>query len=592
MNSLIRLAANALPGEKKYVLFAGAGVSKDAGIPTAWDLMLETAKYVYLDVHPDQDKREVTSKEIEDWFVDSKYAKMEYAEVVGGIYTTPPEQQGFFEDVLGKHEAGNAHRTIAEMVRRGILRAIITTNFDHCLENALKETGQEVQVIASDDALESTEPLIHCKKVRVYKPHGTLGEGALRNTPKDLESLSPLIEKELIRLLSEHGVIIIGYSGRDPGILKVLRSRKNTYYPMFWVNPELPSDNAQKLIDNERVVYTQCKGAGAFLNDLLKLQDRIRALAPSGSFPGPTIADLKEALSGSESASMRYRDFLEGITQDLKKIKPDFSRFDNLDEAIYNQIEIGEDISYRFIEAVLLAARYDDAEVFKTIYNFFGEYLKLYEPPRGFSGTYKLTDFDGYKYLIYEMFLGFVASLIHSSKWVILRGLLKHELFVEEHGGEHYKNYTYINEHLASLEDYRQKRLNLNRISLSADMLKERFSDGKLSNLLSFRDIIDGDFFLFQYAVYNFYSAEKYSRNSWNPKTSIYLHHEEPRYLKMAESKEYYSKIYDALRLASPQAFVDGLPLCRDEYDRYYRGSYRVDNPLDYVDSERLGSKV
>lgn len=38
MNSLIRLAANALPGEKKYVLFAGAGVSKDAGIPTVWDL--------------------------------------------------------------------------------------------------------------------------------------------------------------------------------------------------------------------------------------------------------------------------------------------------------------------------------------------------------------------------------------------------------------------------------------------------------------------------------------------------------------------------------------------------------------------------
>jgi len=39
MNPVVKLAASALPGEKKYVLFAGAGVSKDAGMPTAWDLM-------------------------------------------------------------------------------------------------------------------------------------------------------------------------------------------------------------------------------------------------------------------------------------------------------------------------------------------------------------------------------------------------------------------------------------------------------------------------------------------------------------------------------------------------------------------------
>ena len=30
------------------MLFAGAGVSKDAGMPTAWDLMLKTARLLYL----------------------------------------------------------------------------------------------------------------------------------------------------------------------------------------------------------------------------------------------------------------------------------------------------------------------------------------------------------------------------------------------------------------------------------------------------------------------------------------------------------------------------------------------------------------
>jgi hypothetical protein len=40
---LVKLATSAVPGEAKYVCLAGAGLSKDAGLPTAWDLMLETA---------------------------------------------------------------------------------------------------------------------------------------------------------------------------------------------------------------------------------------------------------------------------------------------------------------------------------------------------------------------------------------------------------------------------------------------------------------------------------------------------------------------------------------------------------------------
>ena len=47
MNPIIQLAATALPGDKKFILFAGAGVSKDASIPTAWDLMLKTAALLY-----------------------------------------------------------------------------------------------------------------------------------------------------------------------------------------------------------------------------------------------------------------------------------------------------------------------------------------------------------------------------------------------------------------------------------------------------------------------------------------------------------------------------------------------------------------
>lgn len=193
MNPIVKLAASALPGEKKYVLFAGAGVSKDAGIPTAWDLMLKTASLLYA-----ADNETIDSKiNLEEWFTKSKYAQMEYSELIGKLYPSYPDQQEFLKGYLDKYEIGQAHRGIAELARRGIIRAIITTNFDHYIEKALAEKGLETQVISTDEDLQNSEPLIHCKSVRIYKPHGNLGHGALRNTPKDLKKIVPFDGKRI-----------------------------------------------------------------------------------------------------------------------------------------------------------------------------------------------------------------------------------------------------------------------------------------------------------------------------------------------------------------------------------------------------------
>lgn len=590
MNQLIRLAANALPGEKTYVLFAGAGVSKDAGIPTAWDLMLETAKYFYIAENPDVDEKNIEIREIEDWFTQSKYAEMEYAEIIGGIYENPVEQQRFLEEFLGNREPGEAHRAIAEMARRGILRAIVTTNFDHCLEKALIEKGLDVQIIANENVLEHSEPLIHCKKVRIYKPHGTLGEGKLRNTPKDLESLLPIWQDELTHLFSEHGVTIIGYSGQDKGILNVLLKRKNTYYPLFWVNPSKPSSKtAIDLFETNRATYVHCDGAGKFLNDFLTLQDRIRALTPSGSSGGPSIKELQSALSGNEPPAPLYHDFLKGIYNEIEQIKPDFTKYDNYDDAIYTQIEVGEDISYRFIEASLLAARFNNFEVIKTIYEYFGEFLKLYGIPRGYVGSSRITDFDGNKFLVHEMFLGFIASLIYYDRWELFIELLPHELFTEDYRGEKYVKFTKIYSHLESLNKLRNSRLQLNRKSLSTDILKTRFTDGKLSELLNFKDLSDSDFFLFQYTAYNFAESDGSYRNLWNPKSKIYYLNGTPSYLIKAESRAFSPRLANALGVNDIQ-LKDGITRCRQLLDTW--GSFSFENPLYDYDASRIGSKL
>ncbi|RCV62894.1 hypothetical protein C5S53_16765 [Methanophagales archaeon] len=46
INPIFPLSYNLADGKKKYVLFCGAGVSKDAGIPTGWEILLETVRHI------------------------------------------------------------------------------------------------------------------------------------------------------------------------------------------------------------------------------------------------------------------------------------------------------------------------------------------------------------------------------------------------------------------------------------------------------------------------------------------------------------------------------------------------------------------
>ena len=81
MHPLVTLAANATRGDHRYVCLAGAGLSKDAGLPTAWDLMLKTAKLLRANEEGDF----AIGEDIQTWFNKSPYANMRYDELIGGF---------------------------------------------------------------------------------------------------------------------------------------------------------------------------------------------------------------------------------------------------------------------------------------------------------------------------------------------------------------------------------------------------------------------------------------------------------------------------------------------------------------------------
>ncbi|MHA2062190.1 MAG: hypothetical protein ACW963_07885, partial [Candidatus Sifarchaeia archaeon] len=64
INPMFSLAVNLAAKPKTFVLFCGAGISKDAGIPTGWDVVLDTVMKIYIQEHNGQS---ISNKELEDW---------------------------------------------------------------------------------------------------------------------------------------------------------------------------------------------------------------------------------------------------------------------------------------------------------------------------------------------------------------------------------------------------------------------------------------------------------------------------------------------------------------------------------------------
>lgn len=582
MNPIVKLIANALPGEKSYVLFVGAGVSKDANIPTSWDLMLKTAGLLYLAENPG--KKINSNINLEKWLMDSVYAEMGFSEIMELIYSKNLEQQNFLNKYLNKYDIGESHKGIAELARRGIIRTIITTNFDHYIEKAIENLSFDIQVISSDDDLKNVEPLIQCKSLRIYKVHGNLGCGKLRNTPKDLESLSPLMEQEIIRVLSEHGVIVLGYSGRDIGIKKVFEKRKNNYYPVYWVDPNKPNGLMKEIFKKYNYMYIQCTGAGAFIKEFLRLSREMDKLAPIiGS--APTTVDLENCLKNTKSVGPVYIDFLDSIYKELEGIRPDFSKYKDIDEAILSQINNSESIIYRYVESVLLASRYKNLDALENIYGYFGNLYKLCNIPEGFSGSYYESHFDGYRFIIYEMFVSLIAALIKYENWHIIGNILSNDIFVEQKESK-YISYSRINMSVQSLDISRNNRLHLERASITADLYKNRFTQGNLSQLISHRRFLEADYFLFMRSICN----DQDKLGIWCPRSCVYLNYV-PRFIVKAESRTYLENLVKAAGLDDIKEFAEKFRENNHLINKCFRHCIFYSNPVEDYNLQKIGTR-
>jgi hypothetical protein len=185
---LTQLSFSVYENKGVFALLLGSGLSRASAIPTGWEITLDLVRRVAeaQGVEPQPDWAQ--------WYRDTAGEEPNYSDLLEELASSPDERRSILHSYIEPSEEDReegrkiptaAHRAIAELLRAGYIRVIITTNFDRLLENALRERGIEPTIVASVDALQGAEPITHsaCYIFKVTRPHITVCSiGSLMNS--------------------------------------------------------------------------------------------------------------------------------------------------------------------------------------------------------------------------------------------------------------------------------------------------------------------------------------------------------------------------------------------------------------------------
>jgi hypothetical protein len=308
-------AIHAQPGV--YALLLGSGTSTGAGVPTGWGvitaLVTRAAAAAGHDVSGAVDP--------EQWWQDHGDGQpLGYSGLLAQLASTPGARRALLADFFqatdeereqGIKVPGAAHRAIAELVRRGSIRVILTTNFDRLLEQALDEVGISPQVVATPSAIAGMEPLAHAR-CTVVKLHGDYTRLDQLNTVDELSSYDPVLGQLLERVLDEYGLIINGWSGDwDHALVAAIEGTRTRRYPLFWTTFGDLGDAAKRLVAQHRAQVITKASADQFFPELVDRLVALDSLADPPLNQAMAVARLKRMLPDPRK-HIELRDLLAG----------------------------------------------------------------------------------------------------------------------------------------------------------------------------------------------------------------------------------------------------------------------------------------
>ena len=302
--AIANLALSLVSNPGAYVLLLGSGISRAAGIPTGWEVVLAliTRLAVASGEQPPADPAA--------WYQKARGREPTYTSVIEEVAPLAAERlgllKGFFEATPEERERGlkqptRAHRAIADLAEVGVVRVVVTTNFDRLTETALREAGIEPTVVSSDDDLAGVPPLTQVRCL-VVKAHGDYLDTRIRNTADEVASLEPGVAAYLEDMFREYGLIVAGWSADfDAGLRGVMRSAGAGRYSAHWTSRSGLGTEAAALATDLHAGVVRIRDADSFFAALLEAVRSVQTLIHRGPLGDAlAVATAKRLLASPE----------------------------------------------------------------------------------------------------------------------------------------------------------------------------------------------------------------------------------------------------------------------------------------------------
>ena len=290
IDPLVSLAVNMLAAPGTYAILAGSGLSRAAGIMTGdevlCDLITRVAKAEGAEVGQ-------AGWDPKGWWVSKHDSEPAYDQLIATLARTDAMRRHllgpYFEPTParpGFAQPTEAHRAIARLCARGLVKVILTTNFDRLIEQALDDQKIRYQIAHDEEMLPGLAPLVHAP-ITVFKLNGDYRQGRMRNSTEELLKYPAKLKRHLERVLEDFGILAVGWSAQyDVALSKALRARSSRRYPFYWgaYLGQVDAEAKEILVSRDGHTISH-QGADQFFRDLEERLDRLVREAAASARP-------------------------------------------------------------------------------------------------------------------------------------------------------------------------------------------------------------------------------------------------------------------------------------------------------------------
>jgi hypothetical protein len=408
-----------------FAVLLGSGLSRAAGIPTGWEITLDLIRRVAL-TQKTKDQADWAT-----WYRETTGQNPNYSTLLEELAGSPDARRAilhrYIEPTKEDRDEGRkiptaAHRAIAELVQRGYVRIIVTTNFDRLMESALRAIGVEPTVVASVDALSGALPIAH-SPCYILKLHGDYMDARILNTDAELSAYPVEFDRQLDRIFDEYGLIICGWSGEwDHALRGAFLRAPNRRYPVYWAARGNLARGAQELVNHRGARVISVSDADSFFSNLLQ---RVQSLEQSQQQHPLSIELLvrsaKRYLSKPEYRVQLDELFTQEVDRLLKEL--DASEFDPgrafSQEDFSRRIRRYESATEPLGRMVGVLGRWGDDSELPLVLDIINSIYRHSERITG--GTIPYLDVRSYPALL--VFTAYGLGLTRSERWRTLHGL-------------------------------------------------------------------------------------------------------------------------------------------------------------------------